>query len=166
MTIKRTEVTEPIQWNESYLVDVLGVDPREAEFLVAINNGEIIGDIVEDRRPLEVTLVSAQKQAKPVDIKLRTAMSRIPMWANRYREVMNTAKTMAGADRKLKWTLGPTEHCESCSKLAGKVKRGSFWIASGIQPQSRALACGGWACQCFLSPTTERASPGRLPRIP
>ena len=98
--------------------------------------------------------------------KLAEAQARIPMWTNRYREVMNTAKTMAGADKKLVWVLGPTEHCSSCLKLAGKVKRGSVWMASGIQPQSPALACGGFFCQCSLQPTDLPASPGRLPSIP
>ena len=105
------------------------------------------------------------KQKEP-DLTLRAASSRIPMWTNRYTEVMNTAKVMAGGDRKLKWVLGPTEHCSSCMKLAGKVKRGSMWVASGIQPQSRSLECGGYNCQCSLQPTTDRASPGRLPSIP
>jgi hypothetical protein len=105
------------------------------------------------------------KQQEP-DTTLRAASSRLPMWINRYTEVVNTAKIMAGADRKLKWVLGPTEHCSSCLKLAGKVKRGSVWIASGIQPQSRSLECGGFNCQCSLQPTTDRASAGRLPSIP
>ena len=106
------------------------------------------------------------KQQDEVDRTLRAASSRIPMWVNRYNDVVNTAKIMAGGDKKLKWVLGPTEHCSSCSKLAGKVKRGSVWIASGIQPQSRSLACGGYNCQCSLQPTTDRASAGRLPSIP
>ena len=97
--------------------------------------------------------------------KMAEAQSRIPMWTNRYREVVNTAKTMAGADKKFVWTLGPTEHCSSCLKLAGKVKRGSVWMASGIQPQSPALACGGFRCQCELRPTSEPLSRGPLPRI-
>ena len=107
-----------------------------------------------------------QAHLKVDGFKMAEAQSRVPMWTNRYNDVMNTAKTMAGADRKLKWALGPTEHCSSCLKLAGKVKRGSFWISSGIQPQSRGLACGGWNCQCSLNPTTDRASAGRLPSIP
>lgn len=107
-----------------------------------------------------------QAHLKADGFKLGMAQSRVPMWMNRYNDVMNTAKTMAGADKKLKWTLGQTDHCSSCLKLAGKVKRGSFWIASGIQPQSSSLACGGWRCQCTLLPTTDRASPGRLPSIP
>ena len=107
-----------------------------------------------------------QEHLKVDGFKLSEAQSRVPMWTNRYNEVQNTAKTMAGADKKLKWVLGPTEHCSSCLKLSGKVKRGSFWQASGIQPQIRALECGGWNCQCSLQTTTDRASAGRLPSIP
>jgi len=99
--------------------------------------------------------------------KMAEAQARIPMWTNRYREVMNTAKTMAGADKKLIWALGPTEEsCPSCLKLAGKVKRGSVWMASGIRPQSPDLACHGVNCLCELQPTDLPASPGRLPSIP
>ncbi len=164
--IKRDDIEEPIRWTEEYLIDNLGVDPVEAEFLVAINNGEITGDIVEDRRPLEVVFVSNRKQTE-VDTKLSTAMSRIPMWTNRYREVQTTAQLMSGENFKQIWILGPTEeHCKSCSKLAGKVKRKSFWLASGIQPRASSLSCGGWNCLCELQPTSEPASRGPLPRIP
>ena len=105
------------------------------------------------------------KQQVP-DQTLRAASSRIPMWINTYRDVVNTAKLMAGANVKLIWVLGPTDHCSSCLKLAGKVKRKREWLSAGIQPQSRALECGGFNCQCSLQPTSERASPGRLPSLP
>jgi len=119
----------------------------------------------EEKKEFVLTKQTNGKQE--VDRRLGTAQARIPMWTNRYREVMNTAKTMAGADKKLIWVLGPTEEsCPSCLKLAGKVKRGSVWMASGIQPQSPALACGGFFCQCSLQPTDLPASPGRLPSIP
>ncbi len=101
------------------------------------------------------------------DTTLRAASSRLPMWVNRYTEVVNTAKIMAGGDKKLKWVLGPTEeHCSSCSKLAGQVRRASVWLASGIQPQSRALSCQGYNCLCTLSPTSDASSRGRMPSLP
>lgn len=98
--------------------------------------------------------------------KLADAQSRIPMWVNRYREVMNTAKTTAGEDQKLMWVLGPTEHCSSCLKLAGKVKRASMWRASGIHPQHPDLECHGINCLCELQPTSEPMSRGPLPSLP
>lgn len=165
MTIRRSDIEGPIEWTVENLVENYGVRPERAEFIVAVNTGEITGDIVEDSVPLDVALVSQRKQKEP-DLTLRAASSRIPMWVNRYNDVVNTAKIMAGGDKKLKWVLGPTEHCSSCMKLAGKVKRGSLWQTSGIRPQSRSLACGGYNCQCSLQPTTDRASAGRLPSIP
>lgn len=88
------------------------------------------------------------------------------MWGNRYNDVVNQAQSMACSDKKLEWVLGPTEHCSSCSKLAGKVKRGSAWIRSGVRPQSRDLECGGFHCQCSLRITDKPAHPGPVPSIP
>ncbi len=105
------------------------------------------------------------KQAE-VDTRLRAASSRLPMWINRYTEVVNTAKTMACANQKLKWVLGDTDHCNSCLSLSGKVKRGKFWLSSGILPQSRQLECGGFNCQCSLQQTDDPVSRGPLPRLP
>ena len=96
---------------------------------------------------------------------LRDAQARIPMWINRYREVKTEAQIMAGQDKKYIWTLGPTEHCESCLKLAGKVKRGSYWRQT-IMPQDSRLACGGFRCGCSLQPTDLPLSRGPLPSIP
>lgn len=89
-------------------------------------------------------------------------LTRGEMWSNRYNDAKNQARTMACADKKLKWTLGPTEHCKDCARLAGKVKRGSQWT---IRPQSPELECGGFRCQCQLVPTDEPMSKGPLPKI-
>ena len=35
MVIKRTEVTEPIEWTVKYFVETLGVRLEEAEFIIA-----------------------------------------------------------------------------------------------------------------------------------
>jgi hypothetical protein len=93
-------------------------------------------------------------------------LSRATMWANRYNDVRNQAHTLACQDSKMEWVLGPTEHCSSCSRLAGKVKRGSAWARSGVRPQSRELECGGFNCQCRLQETNAPATPGPLPRLP
>lgn len=94
---------------------------------------------------------------------------RLDGWVNRYRDMVNRAKLMACADKKLRWDLGPTEHCTSCAKLAGKVKRASYWQQRGIHPQAPPnplLECEGWHCQCSLTPTDEPATPGPLPSLP
>ena len=98
--------------------------------------------------------------------KLGPQLKRAKMWANRYADARNRAKTMAGGDQKLIWTLGPTEHCTTCLKLSGKIKRASQWRDANIRPQMSSLACGGYNCQCSLVPTTEPMSKGPLPRIP
>jgi len=100
---------------------------------------------------------------KRVGGKLRDCLSRADSWANRWNDASNQAMLSGQADPKLEWVLGPTEHCSTCLKLAGKVKRASTWEKSGWRPQSRALACGGWRCQCRWVPTDKPLSRGRLP---
>ena len=98
--------------------------------------------------------------------KLQKVFARIELWVNRWEDVYNQALLMGRENPKLKWVVGPTEHCTTCLKLNGKVKRASTWEASGWRPQSRDLACGGWKCQCRLVPTTEPLTKGRLPTTP
>ncbi len=102
--------------------------------------------------------------------KLKDALARLDLWIQRELDTQNQAKAIAGKNQKLKWVLGQTEkHCRTCTKLNGKVKRASIWAAAGLRPQSPPngkLECQGWRCQCYFLPTTERASPGRLPRVP
>jgi hypothetical protein len=99
--------------------------------------------------------------------KLTPLMNRAALWVNRYKDITNRAKTMACGDQKLMWVLGKTkEHCASCLKLNGKVKRASQWDRAGIRPQHPDLECGGWRCECSFEPTDEPMSKGPLPRIP
>lgn len=98
--------------------------------------------------------------------KVQPVFDRLTLWANRYRDARNQAKLLACADQKLEWVLGPTEHCSTCSRLAGRVKRGSQWQAAGLRPQNppnEKLECGGYHCQCELKPTTKPVSRGKLP---
>lgn len=97
---------------------------------------------------------------------LRVAQSRIPMWLTTYDRFVNFGMLAAKEDPKLKWVLGATEHCDSCKKLAGKVKRKSQWMAADIYPKHGNLACGGWRCGCNWEPTDEPLSKGPLPKIP
>lgn len=89
--------------------------------------------------------------------------SRIDAWIQRWKDAYNRAALLVKGDPKLKWVFGKTEkHCVDCLKYAGKVKRQSYWLKIGAQPQSSALACGGWRCDCSLVPTTEKLSRGRI----
>lgn len=132
---------------------------------------KLIGDIDASKARLAADQASKDAGDKPLwgfesDTKSHYVEVRGEIWANRYNEVLNQAKTMACQDQKLRWDLGPTEHCSSCLKVAGKVKRASQWAAADIRPQHPNLECGGHRCQCQLNPTKEPMSMGRLPSIP
>lgn len=111
-----------------------------------------------------VAIIDNKKSDNP---DLNKLYSRTELWVNRYGEAENQAKLMACADQKLKWTIngkgkGCKEHCSSCLKLNGKVKRASYWNKVGIRPQSPDLECGGWRCCCTLEVTNEPVYRGRL----
>jgi len=96
--------------------------------------------------------------------KLGAHFGRLETWVNRYNEVRNQAAAMACGDKKKTWRYGGTkEHCKSCSTFVGRTYRYSTWLANGALPQSPRLACGGWRCQCFLTDTDGRITPGRFP---
>ena len=98
--------------------------------------------------------------------KFAPILSRVDLWANRYLDVVNRAKMMSCADRKMAWRLGPTEeHCVDCNRLNGKVKRASQWARYNIRPQSPQLSCHGFNCLCYFEPTDEPMSKGPLPRL-
>lgn len=100
---------------------------------------------------------------------LRSSLARSELWINRYEEAKQRAKSMACTDKKLKWQLGAAEHCRSCLKLNGKVKRASFWNERGILPRTAGasyLQCHGYRCQCSLVETSDSVSKGPLPRLP
>jgi hypothetical protein len=90
-------------------------------------------------------------------------------WIHRRNEAFSTGLVLAGQDQKFEWVLGDAEHCPSCIKLAGKVKRGSFWYERGIIPMvagAEYLKCGGYNCKCSLDETDKPLSRGRLPNLP
>ncbi len=94
---------------------------------------------------------------------------RLRMWEARWIEAFDLGMTYGCRDQKAVWTLGEAEHCASCLKLHGKVKRMSYWHEKGILPQVPGcdyLECHGWACACTLQLTKEPCSKGPLPRLP
>ncbi len=101
--------------------------------------------------------------------KLTPLLTRAEMWANRYESIRQLAEVVTGGDKKVAWTLGEAEHCGSCLKLAGKIKRLSYWSDVGIvpaQPGVEYLECAGYNCACSLQPTEAPMSKGPLPRLP
>jgi hypothetical protein len=98
--------------------------------------------------------------------KLRVVMQRIEVWAKAYNRIVQIAKTYAGKDKKQKWTMHPAEHCQSCLKLSGKVKRASYWRDHDVYPKHwDKLECRN-GCQCTLEDTDEPMSKGPLPSLP
>jgi len=61
--------------------------------------------------------------------------NRAEIWLGRWEGVKMQAAVMACGDEKREWVLGPTEHCPACLKLAGQVRRASFWHAKDIRPR-------------------------------
>lgn len=81
--------------------------------------------------------------------------NRIEMWANRFNEMESLGMLRAGelVPTMMSWVLGPTEHCPDCLGYSQMGPQpASFWrsveISTGHRPQSRALACNGYNCQC------------------
>ncbi len=53
--------------------------------------------------------------------------------------------------QKYIWKYGRTiEHCSDCAGFEGQIKTAAEWYAGGLWPQSRALACRGYRCDCGL----------------
>lgn len=109
-----------------------------------------------------MAFVDANSQAKGG--RLGPCLRRASLWVHDYKAVVARARSMSCANQKLEWVLGRTEeHCSSCLRYAGIVKRASVWEAADVRPQSRRLACGGWNCDCSLVVTNKPGTPGRLP---
>lgn len=95
-------------------------------------------------------------------------LSRAQLWAQRWTEAYNEAVRLITEHDggNLIWRLGATEeHCPECAKLNGIVARATEWNISGFKPQNApndALTCGGWRCDCTLTPTDKRRSPKAL----
>lgn len=92
-------------------------------------------------------------------------LARAPLWAQRYNEAYNDAVRLILAENggNLVWQLGATEqHCPECYALNGIVASAKEWDELGVHPQGAPnplLTCGGWRCDCSLTPTTRRRSP-------
>ena len=120
---------------------------------------------LEQERTLKLAeFIEANTQAQGG--KLKTVLARVQLWENAYTRIKTMATALAAGDKKKKWILHPAEHCMSCLKLSGKVKRSSFWMERGIYPKAwDKLECR-FGCKCTLEDTDEPLTPGRLPNLP
>ena len=91
-------------------------------------------------------------------------LARAKLWANQWQAAYNEAirlMTLEGGGN-LMWVYGEAEHCETCNSLNGIVASAKEWDELGVQPQNppnNMISCGGWNCQCSLTPTDKRRSP-------
>ena len=114
-----------------------------------------------------------EEKSKANGGKLGPLLVRAELWVKRYNDLRNRAKEMACGDQKLKWKMHPEkEHCKSCLKLNGKVKRASVWRNNDVRPQHPTkLECmvgagGPSVCGCEFVVTDEPCSRGPLPNLP
>ncbi len=103
--------------------------------------------------------------------------ARIDLWANRYSETADRARTYFGSKLKFEWKLGATEkHCPFCSALNGIVAFGWEWDEAEVHPsnppnpaltgeKNGEKGCAGWACDCRRELTTKRRSSRALDRL-
>lgn len=98
-------------------------------------------------------------------------LARAELWAMRWTEGYNEAVRLITTNEggNLIWTLGATEeHCPECASLNGLVARATEWNTLNVKPQNAPndkLTCGGWRCDCSLTPTDKRRSPNAYGRI-
>ena len=130
--------------------------------------------IVKERGFIDGFAEYIEAHDKAHDGKLEPLFSRVNRWVDRYNDVRNRAKLMACGDKKLEWVLGmyKKEHCPSCIKLAGVIKRASFWQEHDVRPQHPTklqcmIAAGGVSvCGCGFRETDRHCTPGPLPKLP
>jgi hypothetical protein len=146
-------------WNEGAAeCDIEADELSEAELIARDNFIETQIEFM----PAFLADISANSKASGG--KLKPQLTRVELWVNRYNEAVTQGKSLACADQKGQWFLGPTEeHCRSCNGFNGRVYRFSTWKANGAEPQSQNLACSGFNCLCEIKPTNKRVTPGKFP---
>ena len=112
-------------------------------------------------------IVDARVDKTPID----PLLFRATLWAQRWTESYNEAIRLIALENggNMVWTLGATEaHCPECAAFDGIVARASEWDALGIRPQNApnsAISCGGWQCDCSLTPTDKRRTAGAYGKL-
>lgn len=156
----------------------------QREYTNAIKKGldrgnSILSDLTDDDKALldemieteqnhvNELVVSILDKRRASGSKLRPLRSQLELWSKRWLGVEQRAFAIASKTKKLVWKWDARkEHCISCRALNGQVRKGAFWVKSGIWPQSSKLACFGLYCGCTLveAPKNSTLSRGRLPK--
>jgi len=106
-------------------------------------------------------IVDARVDGKPIE----PLLGRATMWANVYLEAYNEALRLIALENggNLIWREGGTvDKCPTCKYLDGVVASAKEWEIAGFKPQGNMLQCGGFNCECTLTPTSQRRSPKAL----
>lgn len=84
--------------------------------------------------------------------------ARAEMWFNKsIAPFYQAGLASADADGLYEWTLGDSDHCPDCQRMAGQKHRLKEYVEKGILPQASTLSCGGYNCACGLTKTTGRS---------
>ena len=151
-------------WNRGFME--LGISPDEQD---DTERQRVFNIIIEQTSLMDGLTRFITDNSKANGGKLKRVNQRVSLWEQRYQQVQNEAKARASGNKKLEWVLGVAEHCPSCVRLSGQVRRGGFWLSNGILPAvpgADYLECKGYKCKCQLKPTTKPSSRGKLPRLP
>lgn len=133
----------------------------------------------QQRLRLEVNLETSYVMAFGADIAnnskangglLYPFLDRVDLWVNSYERIVSLAGVLAAKDAKGEWVYGDTvEHCPSCMGYQGRVYRNSVWEKYlepyDLMPKGKGLSCGGWNCDCMITPTDKPITRGRPPII-
>lgn len=148
-------------WTEG--LAMAGIKPDEASDMELQT---LRREIVNERIYIDGFANYIEANSKERSGKLEPLYQRAEFWINGYTRVLNLAYVMASGDKKLKWQLNPAEHCSSCKKLSGKIKRSSYWSKHGVYPKAWDKLNCRQKCQCSLVETSEPLSRGPLPGLP
>jgi hypothetical protein len=147
-------------WEEGMSKYGLKIDDQNTE-----ERARMLQEINKESTHIEGVADFIDSNSKLNGGKLNVCMQRIEQWVAAYTRIRQLATAMAAKDKPLIWTLGAAEHCKSCLKLAGKVKRGSYWKDHVTPKDWDKLDCRK-GCLCDLLPTNEPLSKGPLPKLP
>lgn len=147
-------------WAEGMAKYGMSMDDRDAEERTRLQR-----EIQSEVSHIEGVADFIEAYSKANGGTLAVCMQRIEGWVAAYTRIVQLATAMAAANRKLKWNMHPAEHCGSCLKLAGKVKRGKYWTEHVTPKDWDKLECRK-GCKCSLDPTDEPCSKGPLPSLP
>lgn len=157
MMLTNIDAYYEMAWREGAAMCGIGPADRTTEEQNALNR-----EIMLARSSVAGFGLAIEQGARALGGKLRALMPRVAIWQNRYPAIVMLAQVMSCSNQKMRWEYGGThEHCADCATYVGKVYRASVWHRWGAVPQSHALDCGGWRCQCRLVPTDEPVTPGR-----